>query len=387
MNKYSNIVSRYDDMLYDSRPTKFDEFINDKYNKVHLELYNDALEKYYDHVLSTLFGNEFIYEFFNLMTNNSDSFDTFYNAYLSLPNTHILKKTLNELSLLKYDFIKVLFEQTNKALNNILLKIKLIILGDENAENIGPKGTLKNINDFRVIYSIDNVYLGPEEDEQDINHEFLTYTFESINNRIEVIEEKMFMSEMDIDSYVFILEAADTGTRIGFNIDGKWLLILRQEEKEAAQNDEELYGKIIEIITYIEKTNEKLINTYFKKQSLINYKNTHKIIEIKNDEYWQPSSIIDISTIRPYKKTIINLEKFWNMSQSYNDIDVYTIMNTSEKLNDCELIGIDYIKGIAKIRSRINDLEYDVPFKYLNEDIDVSDELTLKDTFGFKYNN
>ena len=73
-------------------------------------LHNDALEKYYDHVLSTLFGNEFIYEFFNLMTNNSDSFDTFYNAYLSLPNTHILKKTLNELSLLKYDFIKVLFD-------------------------------------------------------------------------------------------------------------------------------------------------------------------------------------------------------------------------------------------------------------------------------------
>ena len=41
-----NIIKKYDDMVYDSRLTKFSELTSDKYNNVHRELYDDALCKY-----------------------------------------------------------------------------------------------------------------------------------------------------------------------------------------------------------------------------------------------------------------------------------------------------------------------------------------------------
>lgn len=37
---------RYDDMLYDSRPVKFSEFISNKYNIIHSKLYNMALNEF-----------------------------------------------------------------------------------------------------------------------------------------------------------------------------------------------------------------------------------------------------------------------------------------------------------------------------------------------------
>ena len=42
-NLYGNIITNYNDMIYRSHPVKFDEFMSDKYNKVHIELFNDAL--------------------------------------------------------------------------------------------------------------------------------------------------------------------------------------------------------------------------------------------------------------------------------------------------------------------------------------------------------
>lgn len=41
-------IKSYKDMVYDSRPVKFSEFISDKYDKIHKELYLDALEKCID---------------------------------------------------------------------------------------------------------------------------------------------------------------------------------------------------------------------------------------------------------------------------------------------------------------------------------------------------
>jgi hypothetical protein len=41
-----NIIKKYDDMVYDSRLTKFSELTSNKYNNVHKQLYNDALCKY-----------------------------------------------------------------------------------------------------------------------------------------------------------------------------------------------------------------------------------------------------------------------------------------------------------------------------------------------------
>ena len=46
MNINSNIINRYDDMLYENRPASLNEFLSNKYNNVHNELYKSALDKY-----------------------------------------------------------------------------------------------------------------------------------------------------------------------------------------------------------------------------------------------------------------------------------------------------------------------------------------------------
>ena len=49
MNINSNIINRYDDMLYENRPASLNEFLSNKYNNVHNELYKSALDKKYIH--------------------------------------------------------------------------------------------------------------------------------------------------------------------------------------------------------------------------------------------------------------------------------------------------------------------------------------------------
>ena len=46
MTNNSNIITRYDDMLYENRPVSLNEFLSNKLNNVHDELYNSALNKY-----------------------------------------------------------------------------------------------------------------------------------------------------------------------------------------------------------------------------------------------------------------------------------------------------------------------------------------------------
>lgn len=45
MFNLSNTIQRYDDISYPNRPTKYNEFISDKNNIVHKQLYTDALDK------------------------------------------------------------------------------------------------------------------------------------------------------------------------------------------------------------------------------------------------------------------------------------------------------------------------------------------------------
>ena len=59
-------------------------------------------------------------------------------------------------------------------------------------------------------------------------------------------------------------------------------------------------------------------------------------------------------------------------------------MQLSKK--DSELIELNYVNGKAKVQSRTNDTTYEVPFKYLDETVNVSDEMILSNSFITKYN-
>ena len=117
------------------------------------------------------------------------------------------------------------------------------------------------------------------------------------------------------------------------------------------------------------------------------YKKYHKIIEIKNSEYWMPSSIKIINKIPPYTKINVDLTKYWNMIQSNDTSKLSDLKITNENMLDSELIGLNYVNGKAKVQSRTNDTIYEVPFKYLDENVNVSDEMILSNSFISKYNN
>ena len=59
----ANRIQRYDDMLYDSRPVKFTDFISNKYNIVHRKIYLYALNKYIKSYINEMISSEFLFVF------------------------------------------------------------------------------------------------------------------------------------------------------------------------------------------------------------------------------------------------------------------------------------------------------------------------------------
>lgn len=368
MNLNSNIIKSYDDMLYESRPISFNEFINDKLNKVHKELYLNALSKYYKDIIDKTINSKFVYDFYTAMENNSeslDSFDKVWDTIQRLSDNTQLKKSLKILKINEESFFKEIYKITYKKLDELT-----------NTEN-SSLSILGDIQDFRIIYLNNYIFLGRENDPNETDYEFVSYKIN--RNTDEPIEEKVYASELN--DYVIILEQ-HTGTRIGYNMNGEWVLFFNNENKDININFEDIKKKYFEI----KNESLKLIDIY-KNIALAYYKKSHKIIELKRSEYWMPSAISIISNIRPYSKSIVDLTKYWNMIQSFNNINIYDIKVTNENILDAELCELNYITGMAKIQSRTTGVEYSVPFKYLSGDINVNPDMTLNKGFIPKYND
>lgn len=374
MNINSNIIKSYDDMLYESRPIAFNEFINDKLNRIHNELYLDALSKYFDDIIKNTINGEFVYNFYSAMENNSDSpneesFVRVWDAIQRLSADTQLKKSFKILSLNFEAFFKDIYEITYNALDKITDDYSSIAL-------------LGDIHDFRIIYVDNYIFLENEDSKDEDDDTIISY---KIDNETDLtVEEKLFVSELK--DYVIVLEKYK-GARIGYNKRGEWILMFDNEINIDSEIEREKFlNDLIEKIKEVKNVSLGLIELY-RNVALTHYKASHKIIELKNSEYWMPSSISIISCTRPYKKQIVKLDKYWNMSQSFKDLNIYDIKLTNENILDAELCGLNYITGMAKIQSRQTGLEYEVPFKYLSGDIDVDPEMTLNNGFITKYND
>lgn len=370
MKRYGNIVKSYDDMLYDSRPVQFNEFMSNKYNIIHNELYNDALNKFCNDIVNNSMTYEFVYEFYKLMEGNELVFDTIYDEYNKSNDDNIVKNTLSSISIDSYNFLKDIFNFVSEKID----LIKNTITDDNGISHINIDK--KYINDFRIIYLKNNVYLRQESDEQknddseDAVFDVFHYSFDSELNTYTYTEEYLFMSEMK--DYVILLEDV-AGNTIYFNKYGELILLI----EDVKFNSEESKFKII---NFINDQNEKIFD-FVKSRCLYYFNKNHRILEIKNNEYWQPSSIMTISNVSPYKKNIYDLSKYWNMNQEYSDANIEELKIINENIKDAKLVSINYVNGTAKFVSKINDLDFTVPFKYLNDETIVSDEMKLNNLF------
>lgn len=135
----------------------------------------------------------------------------------------------------------------------------------------------------------------------------------------------------------------------------------------------------------------KLLDDIYKEygcQSIKDFLGKIKIIEIKNSEYWKPSSIIikftskathvvgdDIKTI--IKGSIIkyDLSKYWNTYQNKNyDRHIGDCNIVSENIADPEILNINYVKGEVTVESRMNDLIYKTNSDYIQTGDRYSEE-------------
>ena len=137
-------------------------------------------------------------------------------------------------------------------------------------------------------------------------------------------------------------------------------------------------------------------------------KQEYRIIDIKREIYFEPSvaKLIPKHNIDG-KKLNIDLTKYWNndyiVKNIFLDYRVKPIANNfaeyrfrlakdipqqdTEDINnaciyDAEIIEWDYVRGRAKLRSRVWDTEFYVDYKYTNSEVKESDSLSIDNLFA-----
>ena len=167
-------------------------------------------------------------------------------------------------------------------------------------------------------------------------------------------------------------------------------------------------------ITYHDYVTNKLDNVhnmlfddalqkYMLEHGYNDLKQKYRIIDIKREIYFEPSvaKLIPKHNIDG-KKLNIDLTHYWNndyiVKNIFLDYRVKPIANNlaeygdtyrqdTEDINnariyDAEIIEWDYVRGRAKLRSRVWDTEFYVDYKYTNSEVKESDSLSIDNLFA-----
>ena len=136
-------------------------------------------------------------------------------------------------------------------------------------------------------------------------------------------------------------------------------------------------------------------------------KQKYRIIDIKREIYFEPSVAKLIPKHNIDEKLNIDLTQHWNndyiVKNIFLDYRVKPIANnfaeyrfrlakdipqqdTTDIKNACicdaEIIEWDYVRGRAKLRSRVWDTEFYVDYKYTNSEVKESDSLSIDNLFA-----
>ena len=136
-------------------------------------------------------------------------------------------------------------------------------------------------------------------------------------------------------------------------------------------------------------------------------KQKYRIIDIKREIYFEPSVAKLIPKHNIDEKLNIDLTQYWNndyiVKNIFLDYRVKPIANnfaeyrfklakdipqqdTTDIKNACicdaEIIEWDYVRGRAKLRSRVWDTEFYVDYKYTNSEVKEAESLSIDNTFA-----
>lgn len=367
---------QYDNLIYTSGPNNIKNYVSNKYNIVHNQLYEDALYNY-------------VYNF----TKNQIIYNLLYNLFVIL-NTYCIVNDLediiniNKINTLKNNTLYKIFsieEIYNNQLYNetYINNLKQYIDNNEQITNVFHE---LNINyqekyDY-IIYIIVNIISLIQDIKQniqniiyqiDISNNFSDFIIKYKNNLyiIDELELTLFKTEIS-DNEIFIYEDQyRSDFHLGFNKDGYFILDINPDI-----DINNYYDSLYYIISYV---NNLLFNILFNDISN-KYINSNIIIEKPNSEYYLPSSIIIYENQYPHKKKIIDLTPYWSTYNDYSNINISDIKYNNESINDAIIDNIDYVNGTVKIYSKSRNQEYIIDTKYINGDTEVDTSL-IDNTF------
>ena len=161
--------------------------------------------------------------------------------------------------------------------------------------------------------------------------------------------------------------------------------------------DDALQKYMLENPNLLQSSNEEFYKSGYDK-----LKEKYRIIDIKREIYFEPSvaKLIPKHNIDS-KKLNIDLEQYWNndyvVKNIFLDYRVKPIANNlaeygdisrqdTKDINnaciyDAEIIEWDYVRGRAKLRSRVWNIEFYIDYKYINSDVKEAESLSIDNLF------
>lgn len=117
------------------------------------------------------------------------------------------------------------------------------------------------------------------------------------------------------------------------------------------------------------------------------YYKTHKIVEIKNSNYFEPSEIISYNKTFPYKMHKYSLAKYWdNYEYELSTKDINDLDLDEDTKKYAELVYIDYVNSRCKFKSKLNGEEFWVPANYITTNIKYSENFKIDNIFSSMLN-
>ena len=393
---------QYDSLIYNSGPTNIKDYVNNRYNIVHNQLYEDALHNYVYNFTKDIIMKQLLYNLFNCMNNCITPYNDEENI-INIQRINELKNNqlyriftieeIKENNLYNTEYINLLNTYMNE--NGYDLKIQDVfnlLCIDENNKNDYITYIIVNI--VSLIYDIKQNIKNTINYQLDINNDFSDFiiryknTLYIINENTDItslnelteedLQNNLLLYTEKSDNEIFIYEDQyKMDYHIGYNSDGYFILDINPEIDITSN-----YDKLYYIMSYI---NYLLLNFLFN-DICDRFINNNLIIEKPQNEYYLPSSIIIYEKKYPYKKKIVDLSPYWSNYNDHSDINIEDIKYTNEELRDAHIENIDYINGTVKIYSKMRDQEYTVNTRYINENTIINDDI-VKNTFSQKIKN
>ena len=135
------------------------------------------------------------------------------------------------------------------------------------------------------------------------------------------------------------------------------------------------------------------VNDVIQKDDNVNWTDLIiSIIEMPYTEYWRASDVVitfryfkrnsNDQMVPKLKKFTFDLTPYWGNCYTKDTYNSSAVKFDKNIPNDTEIVKYDYIRGRAVVRSKLEDIEYDVDFDEINNtDVESEDVRLPFDTF------